>query len=92
MGLITLHRSSLFNFFVNGVSIAVGAKLLQFETGGGITTIFGSRVTGNTGGSLAAIRATFGTFKGNNQANAFLASHSLFSSCFLRGTANIRKH
>jgi hypothetical protein len=63
---------------VDGMLIAVGAKLFDFEPIGRISAVFAGGVTRYTRRSLVIVGSTFGTFEGNNQANAFLASHNLF--------------
>ena len=42
--------------------IAMGAELLQFQTGGGIATVFGRGITGNPRRALGRITAAFRTF------------------------------
>ena len=67
---------------MNGVFVAVGTELLDFESSCSVTTVLASGITVYAVGSLICIRATFGAFQGNGNAYAFLACHDgcLFSS------------
>jgi len=60
---------------VDGVLVAVGAELFQFQPGGGIAAIFGGGIARHTRRSLVNVRATFGAFQIDNQANTFLTCH-----------------
>ena len=73
---------------MDSMLIAVGAKLFNFKPIGCITTVFASGVARYTRRSLVIVGSTFGTFEGNNQADAFLASHNLFFLALNRGTRN----
>lgn len=66
---------TLLDFFVNGVGVAVGTKLLDFKSPGGVTTVLASGVAGNAVGSLVGISATFCAFHGDGNAYAFLTCH-----------------
>jgi hypothetical protein len=51
---------------MNGVLIAVGAEFFQFQTGGGVPTIFHRGIPGDTGGALIGIGAALSTFEGDD--------------------------
>lgn len=46
----------LFYFFVDGVLIAVGAELFQFQSASSVPTVFGGSIAGNTSGAFVGIR------------------------------------
>lgn len=60
---------------MNRVTVAVATELLDFESSGGIATVFAGGVTGHTLGTFVGIRATFGAFDGDRNADAFFACH-----------------
>jgi hypothetical protein len=57
----------------------MGTKLLDFQTGRGVATIFGRRVPRNAGGALRNIRAAFSTFQSNDDARALRFGHNLLN-------------
>lgn len=92
--------NSLFNFFVNCMFIAVGAKLFQLQTSCGVAAVLRRRVARDTGRSLVGITATLGTFQCNDDADALLTSHRLVAFqqiifdtnnyCFIRRLTSAR--
>jgi len=60
---------------MNGVFVAVGAELFEFQTTRGIAAIFHGGVPGNPCRPFVQVGATFGTFQGDHQAHAFAFSH-----------------
>jgi hypothetical protein len=54
--------AELFGFFVDCVLVAVGTEFVQFQPGGGVTTVFHRGIAVHTIGTLIGIAATFGTF------------------------------
>ncbi len=63
---------------MDSVFVAVGAKLIEFDTCGGVPTIFGRGVARNPCGTLVGVSATLGTLQRDNDPNAL--SHSPKSS------------
>jgi hypothetical protein len=61
-----LTKVCLFNFFVDGMLIAVGTVFLDFQSAGGITTVFAGGVAGNAGATLIGITAAFRAFYGDD--------------------------
>jgi len=61
---------------VDGVLIAVGTVFLDFQSAGGIATVFAGGVARNAGGTLIGITAAFRAFYSDDQANAFFTSHN----------------
>ena len=66
---------------MNGVLVAMGAKLFDFQASRCITAVFAGGVAINAIRSLVGIGAALGTFDGDDQANAFLACHGCFVLC-----------
>lgn len=61
---------------MNRVFVAVTAELLQFQACRCVATVLHGCVAGNTRRSLVWVTAALSAFQGNNNANAFLASHT----------------
>jgi hypothetical protein len=61
-----LTKVCLFNFFVDGMLIAVGTEFLDFQSAGSITTVFAGGVAGNAGATLIGITAAFRAFYGDD--------------------------
>jgi hypothetical protein len=61
----------LFDFFVDGMLVAVGAEFLQFHSAGGIPTIFHRRIARHTVRPFVRIGATFRTFERDHDADTF---------------------
>jgi hypothetical protein len=61
----------LFDFFVDGMLVAVRAELLQLHSAGRIPTIFHRRIARHTIGPLVPIGATFRTFERDHDADTF---------------------
>lgn len=62
---------------MNGVGVAMGTELFDFESSGGIATVFAGGVTGYTIRTFVGIGATFGAFDGDRNAYAFLTCHNV---------------
>jgi hypothetical protein len=60
---------------VDSVGIAVGAELFQFQAGGGITTVFGCGIAGDTRGTLVSVSAALGAFQRNHNTDTFVFGH-----------------
>ena len=65
----------LFDFFVDGMTVAVSTEFFKFHSARGIATVFGASVSRYTRGTLVSVAATLSAFKSDNNANAFLACH-----------------
>jgi hypothetical protein len=61
---------------MDSMFIAVGTIFLDFQSSGGIATVFAGGVARNAGGTLIRITAAFRAFYGDDQANAFFTSHN----------------
>lgn len=51
---------------MNGVFVAVGAELFEFQTTRGVAAIFHGGVPGNPRRAFVQVGATFGTFQGDH--------------------------
>ena len=70
------HRSELFNLFVDGVLIAVGAEFLQLHATRRVATVFLGGVPRYTVGTLVRISPALCTFQSNDEADAFCHDRS----------------
>ena len=57
--------NGLLDFFVHGVLVAVGAKLLEFDAAGSVATVFLSGVSRHAIRPLVVIGAALRALKGN---------------------------
>lgn len=65
----------LFNFFVDGVLVAVRAEFFQFQAGRGVAAVFHCGVTGHTCRPLIGISTTFCAFQGDDEPGSFCLCH-----------------
>jgi hypothetical protein len=65
---------------MDGVFVAVGAKLFKFHAPGRIAAIFHGGVSGNPRRAFIQVGTTLSTFQGDYQAHAFVFSHDRSNS------------
>ncbi len=64
-------KKPLFDFFVNGMFVAMGAELLEFQAGCCVATVFCRGVARNPGRSFIGVSATLRAFQRDNNSNTF---------------------
>ena len=68
---ILLLNGQLLNFFVDGVLIAVRAKLLKLHAAGRVATVLLGGVARDPIGTLVGVSAALGAFECNYETDAF---------------------
>lgn len=63
---------------MDGVGITVSTKLFQFHSPCGVAAVFAGGIARNPLRALVSICPTLSTLQGNDDADSFFGSHSLF--------------